>query len=124
MVFEDLHKWQNNTHKSRQCSTRQLTERGNQQHAYMSPAQRHTLHIDHLAILVTSQMQQTQAQGIPLLNRPAQQQTYTHADSRLEETQSAVYGRIGLRRHLRYEHNDYKRNGCNTALVIYIENHT
>ena len=94
MIFEHLHKWQNNTHEGSQRTTRQLPERGDQQHADMAPAQRHTLHIDHLAIFATSQMQQSQTQSVPLFYKPTQQQANAHTHGRLKETQGAVDGGI------------------------------
>ena len=124
LFIQHLHQRQNNTNECRERSARELSKRGDHQHLDVPPAQRHRSHIDHLTIGTLTQTRETLTQVIPLLDREMQQQTYAHTHRRLKESEQAVYQRVALGLHLRDEHNHYKRDGCNTTLIVDVENHT
>ena len=85
-MTNDLHKRQHHTNERSQCSTRKLAERGYYHHAYVSPAQRHIIHIDTLAVGIFTHMQQSTAKLVPALDSPAEYQSYANAHGRLEES--------------------------------------
>ena len=104
------------------CAGR-LSERGDERHAQVAPAQRHGVQIDHSAVLAAAHVEEPLPPAVPALDHPQQRDPHGDAGRRLDEAQHAVRGGIDAGRHLRDEHDDEQRDGGDMARVVDVEQH-
>ena len=84
----------------------------------------HIIHIEVLAIGAFTSVHPTLTHTSPTLYHPAQSNSHAYTHRRLKEAEQRVRGGRNLARHLRYKHNDYKRDGGYASVVVDVQQHT
>ncbi len=102
---------------------RELAERRDDEHAEVSPAQRHGVHVHGMAVRIAAHAEQAAAEAVPHLDEPQQADAHAHAHGRLEEAQRAVHKRRDVGRDLRHEQDDQHGHGGDVAVVVDVEEH-